>query len=242
MNQSKRDNWNAISIEQAFEYTARWQQQYPLNAFLFHKNELQCLQNENDSVGIRFYMGIKENDSVDMLAVGTNASYDDIINEEGSNSGVYNFPMPCPSTCDITSPLYHGFESSNMEKYSEKNKTDNFLIKSCIELLEEISLEQALKWTLNWQKLYSIKSFHFSIDQLNLAMLNEEVSRVRIYFGLNENDHIKTIMVGVDDNGKDIIRDTCQMSEVSPCGIGTVLIQECDESSPLYHTIELSIK
>lgn len=242
MVQSENNNWNAIPTEQASEFTARWQQQYPLNAFLFHKNELQCLKNENESVGIRFYMAIKEDDVVDMLAVGTNSDHEDLINEEGINSGVYNFPMPCPSTCDATSPLLHGFESKKSEKQNKTTTINNGKTESCLELLEEISFEQALTWTNNWQQLYTVKSFHFNIDQLNSLMLSEEVSRVRIYFGLNENDQIKTIMIGVDNMGKDVINNTCQMNEVSPCGIGTFLIEKCDESSPLYHTVQSSDK
>lgn len=229
-------HWSTLPIEEAQIYTERWQRKYPLNAFLFHRNELNCIQDEEGSDAIRFYMGLKESGCADMLAVGVTASKNDII-QKSKESKVYNFPMPCPSTCDISSPLYHTNSVSKCEEEIHHTVVNNLPEFSCKERLQELSIGEAFAWTLAWQQQYDVKSFLFGLDQLFLAMDRVNASRARIYFGMDREEKVHAIMVGVNDKGEDIITTHCQANMISPCGRNTVLISECDATSPLYHTI-----
>lgn len=76
------------------------------------------------NAGVRGYVGIDTTNGTDknngygekMLFVGTNynsktGQHNDIIlnptNPTSRDSGIYDFTRPCPSTCDIVSPLYN---------------------------------------------------------------------------------------------------------------------------------------
>ncbi|WP_299683432.1 hypothetical protein [uncultured Dokdonia sp.] len=228
------NNWRVISARESQIYTERWQRMYPLSAFLFHRNELACIQNETGSDGIRFYMALKEASEVDMVAVGVSSKIDLI--GDSQNSKVYNFPMPCPSTCDVTSELYHNKNNKIDDVHCDllylKEPSSN-----CKEQLQEISIIDAFTWTLAWQKQYDIKSFLFDINQLHIAMRDTNASRVRIYFGLDTDDRVFAIMVGVDNRGYDVLKDVYQVNEISPCGKDEIMSNICDELSFLYHTV-----
>ncbi|MEP0263812.1 hypothetical protein [Dokdonia sp.] len=236
MDTSLHHHWSTLSIEDAQVYTERWQNKYPLNAFLFHRNELNCIQEEEGSDAIRFYMGLKKNGCADMLAVGVTASKNDII-QNSENSKVYNFPMPCPSTCDISSPLYHTNSISQCNEEIQHTVVNNLPELSCKERLQELSIEEAFSWTLAWQQQYDIKSFLFGLDQLFLTMDRMNASRVRIYFGIDKEGKTLAIMIGVNDKGEDVETAYCQVNKISPCGKDAILVSECDASSPLYHNI-----
>ncbi|WP_299767936.1 hypothetical protein [uncultured Dokdonia sp.] len=226
------NKWRVVSSQESQLYTERWQRIYPLSAFLFHRNELDCIQSESGGDGIRFYMALKEGAQVDMVAVGVSSKRDLI--GDAQNSKVYNFPMPCPSTCDTTSELYH----ANREETSHcdvLNLEETF--SNCREQLQEISMRDSFIWTLAWQKEYDIKSFLFDIDQLYSAMRDTNASRVRIYFGLNTSNRVLAIMVGVDINGYDVKKDVYQINEISLCSKDDRGSNICDMLSPLYHDV-----
>lgn len=231
--------WNEISMDKARKYTRRWQELYPINAFLFHRREIRRIKKQPDNKYIRFYMGLKDASDtsianvaelIDMVAVGAMQSRVDNINK---NSGVFNFPMPCPSTCDMRSPLIH--LASNISEINETNKP-------CSELdatIEEISLDEASSWTLNWQQEYNIKSFLFNLEQLNMAMIKIGTDRVRIYFGMDKEDGIHAIMVGVNSTTcKDDETDMLYINKVSPCEKQRDNLDICCSTSPLYHNVD----
>ncbi len=98
-------------------------------------------------------------------------------------------------------------------------------------------MKEACDWTLAWQEKYDIKSFLFGLDDLIATMEKTKTSRVRIYFGIDEEGHILAIMVGVDLKGMDIITDSLSVNRVSPCSQRSVTFsKECGTMSPLYHS------
>ena len=229
-------SWEVISLDNAMLYTEKWQKkEQAIKAFTFHPNEISCIQNESNGLieSIRFYMGINDENELDMIAVGVDANGVDIIDEQSATSHIYNFAMPCPSTCDTKSPLYHG-ESITSAAVNFVQFPEGV---TCIERLQEISFESAFEWTKKWQEQYDFYSFLFGIKQLEVAMKTtpEEAVSVRIYFGLDEDDEVVTVMIGVDEEGRDIERPVLQMNKVSFCGKANPLSTACDQSSPLYH-------
>lgn len=109
-----------IPLAQAVDLTQNWVEYANLNkpllphdgakrAFKVSKEDILDLVNEKNFCGIRIYLGKDTPDAsgdMRLVLVAVNAEDDDII--VGKSPGVYDFSMPCPSTCDLTSPLYTG--------------------------------------------------------------------------------------------------------------------------------------
>ncbi len=225
--------WDIISLEKATEYTENWQTTNSIKAFLFHRNEIDCIRREQAAEKVHFYMGLNDA-TVEMIAVGATAVGQDIIGNS-KNSKVYNFAMPCPSTCDILSPLYHGAKIAS-DPIHFRTPPDGL---SCIERLQEISMEDAFTWTLAWQEKHDIKSFMYDLEQLSIAMNMTNSSSVRIYFGLDDtaDSSAFSIMVGVDEYGKDDITQLLQVNKTVPCSKNNKFASHCDQKSPLYHDV-----
>jgi hypothetical protein len=71
--------------------------------------------------GVRAYFAVKRDevaseDNVTALIVAVDKEGNDLINttdglaEEEDGSGIYDFTLPCPTECDVDSPLYIGIE------------------------------------------------------------------------------------------------------------------------------------
>ena len=230
--EGKNDSRVRISLEKSQKLTENWQKDNLIKGFLFHKNELSCVSQVADGEKIRFYMGLN-GPRVEMVVVAVNQYGEDII-DESINSMVYNFALPCPSTCDITSPLFHS--NAGIAKKMEQQETLFQHKKTCVEWLQEIPFSAAFQWTLDWQRAHVIKSFLFDLDQLQDAMKEVSVSRIRVYFG-REGNLVFAIMIGVNDQGFDIPTPLLQVNMPSPCGVGYFLGTKCDEKSPLFHVI-----
>lgn len=228
-----KNQWDIITLEKASSFTEKWQKQNTLKAFLFHRNEIACIRAEKEAERVHFYLGLNDG-VVEMIAVGVTANGEDII-ETGENSKVYNFALPCPSTCDTRSPLYHGpIITTNPVAFRIPPEG-----LTCIERLQEISIDTAFSWTFAWQKKHALKSFLYDLDQLEKAIENTDSVSIRIYFGLDEsNNNLPfSIMVGVNDKGEDDITKMLQINTVTPCSRENEFSSSCDKRSPLYHNI-----
>lgn len=113
-----------------------------------------------------------------------------------------------------------------------------------------IELKDGIAWTTNWResdRRLKARSFTFGADEF-AAILNEpDVEKVRLYIALavkpeNPNELIeKLICVGVDKDGKDIIRGTENNDIDGDIGTGIYdfsnpcppLCSESNSSSPL---------
>jgi hypothetical protein len=126
---------NEITLAQAVEWTTLWREKNSTNckAFLIPAQDLTAVLKEMGiltlengvyildeeklpNAGVRAYMAIdtnvKEGNGEKILVVGTevvDGNHKDIINKnsdvEMGGSGVYDFSEPCPTTCDLNSPL-----------------------------------------------------------------------------------------------------------------------------------------
>ena len=109
-----------IPLAEAVDLTQNWVEYTNLNkplqphdgakrAFKVSKDDIMALLNEKGFCGIRIYIGkdtATASGDMRLVLVAVNEAGDDMI--VGENPGVYDFSMPCPSTCDLTSPLYTG--------------------------------------------------------------------------------------------------------------------------------------
>ena len=87
---------------------------YLANAFTFDLQDINDLMNEPGVAHVRIYFGY-DNASpspsvpppMKVMLVGVDSEGNDIIysSEAQANSGIYDFAIPCPPTCDSNSPL-----------------------------------------------------------------------------------------------------------------------------------------
>lgn len=98
---------NQVSLVDAQAATYAWQNLAGGNyAFRFDKADFQEIAGL-DLCYVRIYVGIKPTDgTTQMLVVGVDEQGDIIDTDPNAvSSGIYDFAMPCPDTCDPTSPL-----------------------------------------------------------------------------------------------------------------------------------------
>ncbi len=89
----------------------------PVYAFqIYHDDLLHALGRKpeagsNDISRVRVYLGISGEDQgsmVRLFLVPVNDEGKDVIpTDDEGNQRVYDFNLPCPATCDVTSPLYY---------------------------------------------------------------------------------------------------------------------------------------
>lgn len=93
----------------------------------------------------------------------------------------------------------------------------------------EITLKEAQQLIENFKTKFpdQIKASFVGVETLNLILDQEDVMGVRIYYGYNTDSKIiSPVLVGVDNNGKDMT--AVLIDEFKPCP------SDCDTSSPLY--------
>lgn len=234
-------NFEEIDLELAQVYAGAWQLNIDLKAFFFHKNDIECVANEQAAIGVRFYMGIKddgEKKCPDMMLVGVDENNEDLIKEEGENSGIYNFTLPCPRTCDNTSDLYihTGPGSIGSAKCGLPNEgrtpstPDVCNIKGY-----EIVASTAETSAQNWQNTFDLIAVLFDKDELITIFDELNVESMRVYFGIDEDERQRIILVGVDANGIDqtsSANDKLFVNEIPLCTKDNTT--SCDTKSLLY--------
>ena len=98
---------NTITLQQAQQWAAKWRLN-PANtvkAHLIPEIDITQLLAEEGVANVRAYIGIDENGTNKLMLVAVNADGNDMINED-LGQYIYDFTIPCPSVCDVDSPLY----------------------------------------------------------------------------------------------------------------------------------------
>lgn len=110
---------DAIYLETAQDWVKNWKekganymQSHQLNAFLIPGIDVKDILIEGAS-DVRGYLGLKKLEDgtfePHMLVVGVDDKGIDMINynpKAEKNYFIYDFSLPCPSTCDTSSPLF----------------------------------------------------------------------------------------------------------------------------------------
>ncbi len=250
------NNYDLTPFGLVDEYAKSWQKVNDLKAFLFHRNDIECILDEKQAVAVRFYMGIKEDGDTkcpDMIVVGVNESNRDIISLLPKDSGIgpgneirtgiYDFTMPCPRTCDTSSDLYLntgpgiiGTENCAPRDGDRTPSTDD---KCNIEGFQ-ITVADAIASTLAWQTVFNLKSVLFKKEDLAEIYKQLGTDDIGVYFGLDGEGNERIILVGVNEEGFDIFpkdaegkNEEMYVNSASLCTKDS--ITTCAVDSPLYH-------
>lgn len=101
----KRDT--RITLAQAMDWAKRWRADEK-NKVIGHripKESMTDLLKEDLVDGARVYMGIDEDGMHKLMFVAVDKEERDLLDANAQHY-IYDFTAPCPTTCDITSPLY----------------------------------------------------------------------------------------------------------------------------------------
>lgn len=98
-----------ITLSKAKGWTTAWKENFPdmVKAFRIEVDEINQILATPNIAYVRAYMGYDEDTKMEkLMLVPVDANNKDLINDNpSSDSCVYDFTLPCPSTCDLDSPL-----------------------------------------------------------------------------------------------------------------------------------------
>jgi len=109
---------DTIPLEQAQEWSSRWKEggakflvNNVLKAFLIPGVDLKEVLAEEGVQDVRTYFGVDREGQPHLMVVGVDENGNDMIDEdklvnEQNGWHIYDFSLPCPTTCDVRSPLY----------------------------------------------------------------------------------------------------------------------------------------
>jgi hypothetical protein len=98
---------NTITLATAQAWAKNWRANpnNVIKAYLIPQDDITQLMAEADVQDVRAYCGIDGTGEYKLMLVGVDKNGNDLINEAvGAN--IYDFTMPCPSICDVNSPLF----------------------------------------------------------------------------------------------------------------------------------------
>lgn len=106
-NNSQETAVNTITLQTAQAWAKKWRDTpgSTVKAHLIPQIDITQLMNEKDVVDIRAYIGIDDNGENKLMLVGVDANGNDLI-DDANEQYIYDFTKPCPTTCNVTSPLY----------------------------------------------------------------------------------------------------------------------------------------
>ncbi len=196
-----------VPLAQAEAWTRRWRNTSKDEAWweenLFHgfttpSEGVQAILAQ-EAPSIRGYLAIDEAGAQHLLLVGVDAEGNDMLDEE-AGQGVYNLISPCPQDCGDNSPLLQ-----NEPIHSTIEPTGN-----------QITLETANTWTKRWRDTPKDEAWWaehpfqgFTIPSSNFAnLLADGASQFRLYLAIKPDLGITIAMVGIDENGRDMVEET----------------------------------
>lgn len=103
---------NTITIQTAVDWASRWRNNpiTTVKAFFIPKDDVTDLLKDSTCIGIRAYLGselvakkMPPEARLMMVNVDGNIATGGTDN---INNGIFDFTRPCPTYCDVTSPLY----------------------------------------------------------------------------------------------------------------------------------------
>ncbi len=99
---------NTITLEQAQAWAKKWRENPDTNviAFLIPEVDLTQAMAEENTVNIRTYLGIDEENNPKLMVVGVDSNNKDLI-DESNGQYIYDFSTGCQPLCDVDSPLFN---------------------------------------------------------------------------------------------------------------------------------------
>jgi hypothetical protein len=221
---------NTIDLTTAIHWISTWRTNPDtgVKAFFIPKDDLTDLMNDTTCVGVRAYLAFGNEDGlpaesklllVDVDDNGTSTGADNL------NNGIYDFTKPCPSNCDVNSPLY-----TLVNDGSRPPVGGNM-----------ISLDDAISWITAWRANpdTGVKAFFIPKSDITDLLADARCIGARAYlaWGTPDSDPAepKLILVNVEGDitrgGNDIIMNGIY-DFTKPCP------SNCDVTSQLYTLIQ----
>lgn len=222
---------NTIDLTTAINWISAWRANpnSGVKAFFIPIDDFSNLMQDENCIGVRAYLALGSNDSkspepklllVDVegnLATG---------GTDNLNNGIYDFTQPCPSTCDVNSPLYT-LNGSGQYPVVPGNT---------------IPVSEAVIWATQWRANpdTTVKAFFIPKDDITDLLKDSSCIGIRAYLGLEIEGkmaaHVpKLMLVNVEGNissgGTDNINNGI-FDFTQPCP------STCDVSSSLYTLIQ----
>ena len=99
---------NTITLVQAQTWAQNWRNNPnpEVIAFLIPEIDITQVMAERETVNIRTYLGIDDQDNCKLMIVGIDVNGKDLINEQ-KGQYIYDFTTGCPRECDVDSPLFN---------------------------------------------------------------------------------------------------------------------------------------
>jgi len=99
---------NTITLDQAQQWAQNWRDNpsKEIKAFLIPEIDLTQVMKEENTVNVRAYLGIDDNNNCKLMIVGVDEKGNDLI-DEANGQFIYDFTTGCPPSCDVDSPLFN---------------------------------------------------------------------------------------------------------------------------------------
>lgn len=99
---------NTITLAQAQQWAQNWRNNPnpDVIAFLIPEIDLTQVIEERDTVNVRTYLGIDDDNRCKLMIVGVDASGNDLI-DDSKGQYIYDLTTACQPDCDVNSPLFN---------------------------------------------------------------------------------------------------------------------------------------
>jgi hypothetical protein len=220
---------NTIDLTTAISWISAWRSKPDtgVKAFFIPVIDFSSLMQDENCIGVRAYLAFGNSDGNPAEAKLLLVDVEGDISTGGRDvvgNGIYDFTQPCPTTCDVNSPLYT-LDGSGQYPIVPGNTID---------------IRTAVDWATQWRQSpdTSVKAFFIPKDDITDLLKDSTCIGVRAYLGWGSNDgknlEAKLMMVNVEgditNGGTDNITNGI-FDFTQPCPT------TCDTTSSLYTLI-----
>lgn len=217
---------NTIDLTTAINWISTWRRSPDsgVKAFFIPVIDFSSLMQDSNCIGVRAYLAFGNTDGNPAEAKLLLVDVEGDISTGGTDvvaNGIYDFTRPCPSKCDVNSPLYT-LDGSGRYPVVPGNTID---------------IQTAVNWARDWRSNPDpgVKAFFIPKDDITGLLRDSSCTGVRAYLGWGSNDsknsEAKLMMVNVEgdiNNGGTDNIDNGIYDFTRPCP------SKCDTTSSLY--------
>ncbi|MBL7885293.1 MAG: hypothetical protein JNJ52_00980 [Flavobacterium sp.] len=215
---------NTISQSTAISWITAWRANPDdkVKAFFIPVDDLTNLMLDENCIGVRAYLAFGNEvgaPEAKLLLVDVEGDISKGGTDNLSN-GIYDFTKPCPSFCDVSSPLYTAIDDGSNPPLGDNR----------------ISLTDAVNWIKAWRENpdLGVKAFFIPKDDITNLLKDGDCVGVRAYlaFGNDGEDptESKLLLVNVNEDSTGVSKDVIMngiYDFTKPCP------SFCDADSPL---------
>lgn len=183
---------NTIDLTTAIAWITAWRQspKTGIKAFFIPKDDMSDLMLDESCIGVRAYLAYGNQEGLPAEAKLLLVDVDGNLSDGGTDNltnGIFDFTSPCPTFCDVTSPLY----TLDVKTYPIIGGN-------------AITLEMAIDWEKAWIAAPDLGVKAFFIPKVDIQKLLNDTNCIgaRAYLGWGDTDNkapeAKLMLVSVD--------------------------------------------